>query len=172
MESPSFAGGIELMALTCSFKFNGKLRSFLTCHGLGSFPAYSGHGHCIDNPRCSDVPNIGPLPPGRYFILDRGGGGLLSHIRDRALAQLDYSDHRQWFALYRDDAHVDDVTFINGVRRGAFRLHPDGPLHYSEGCLTVAKRDDFDKIAKYLHKQGANLPTPAGMAYGSIEVRA
>ncbi|WP_332443738.1 hypothetical protein [Burkholderia ubonensis] len=31
------------------------------------------------------------------------------------------------------------MTYINGVRRGAFRLHPVGPQRRSEGCIEPYK---------------------------------
>ncbi|ABA49261.1 unnamed protein product [Burkholderia pseudomallei 1710b] len=38
------------------------------------------------------------------------------------------SDRSTWFALYRADAKIDDETDVNGVKRSAFRLHPNGPM--------------------------------------------
>ena len=117
------------------------------------------------------MPSEGPLPPGRYYIFGRGTGGLIAHIRDWALAELNYGDRRTWFALYRDDGRIDDITFVDGVRRGAFRLHPEGHYRVSKGCLTLQNQADFDKLAAHLHLQGPSLPTSVGMAYGVIEVR-
>ncbi|WP_433691402.1 tlde1 domain-containing protein [Kosakonia cowanii] len=32
--------------------------------------------------------------------------------------------HSDWFALYYDDIGIDDWTWVKGVQRGNFRLHP------------------------------------------------
>lgn len=82
-------------------------------------------------------------------------------------------DRSQWFALYRADGKIDDETFINGVRRGAFGLHPIGPQRRSEGCITLASPPGFQKLGSYLRGQGATLAVPGTTlkAYGTVEVR-
>ncbi|MDE8555645.1 DUF2778 domain-containing protein [Pantoea vagans] len=37
------------------------------------------------------------------------------------------TDCSTWFGLFRDDGKIDDLTFVQGIRRGNFRLHPIGP---------------------------------------------
>lgn len=66
-----------------------------------------------------------------------------------------------------------DVTIINGVKRGAFRLHPVGPQKLSEGCITLVNPDRFNVLANYLRQQGATLPVPGTTlkAYGYVDVR-
>ncbi|EFH9619014.1 tlde1 domain-containing protein, partial [Escherichia coli] len=49
----------------------------------------------------------------------------------------------EWFALYKDDWGIDDGTWINGVYRGLFRLHP-GTI--SEGCITIPHNSDYALI--------------------------
>lgn len=34
-------------------------------------------------------------------------------------------------------------TIFNGIRRENFRLHPEGELKFSEGCITVVNSIDF-----------------------------
>ncbi|WP_199897825.1 DUF2778 domain-containing protein [Acetobacter papayae] len=34
-------------------------------------------------------------------------------------------------------------TIVNGIRRGNFRLCPEGELKFSEGCITVVNLIDF-----------------------------
>ena len=114
------------MAVACTFKLNRKSTSQLVCPGVGSFPAFSGQKEGRDNPAMVSKADIGPLPLGRYYIVDRQSGGRLGWLRDWASRH--YSvDRNEWFALYRDDGVIDDATSVGGVSRGAFRLHPIGP---------------------------------------------
>jgi hypothetical protein len=55
--------------------------------------------------------------------------------------------HSEWFALWRDDGGIDDYTWIEGVKRGNFRLHP-GTL--SEGCITLPHDSDFATLRNAL----------------------
>jgi hypothetical protein len=84
------------------------------------------------------------------------------------------TDRSEWFALYRDDGTIDDETFVNGVRRGAFRLHPVGPQRRSEGCITLSKPEDFKRLSASLRAQGATLAIPKATlkAYGTVVVKA
>nr|WP_244306199.1 tlde1 domain-containing protein [Paraburkholderia lacunae] len=81
------------------------------------------------------------------------------------------ADRRHWFILWREGAG--DTTIINGIKRGAFRLHPMGPRGLSEGCITVVNSDQFNVLADYLHKHGATLPIPGTTlkAYGYVDVQ-
>lgn len=75
----------------------------------------------------------------------------------------------EWFALYKDDWNIDDGTWINGVHRGLFRLHP-GTV--SEGCITIAHNSDFAMIRNALMNTSLmRVPCMrALMAHGWIEV--
>lgn len=76
----------------------------------------------------------------------------------------------EWFALYRDDGKIDDHTWVNGVERGDFRLHPPGPLGISLGCITLQHRTDFIAIRQALMST-PQIRLPNGlMSYGTIEV--
>ena len=145
----------------------------LVCPGVGTFPAFSGNGIGRNNAEATDRINVGALPEGRYYIVDRASGGILAHLRDLFLKGIYGTDRNAWFALYRDDGKVDDITFIHGVRRGNFRLHPIGPRGLSEGCITLLQAQDYRRLADYLHKRGANILVPGSglRAYGTIEVR-
>ncbi|WP_323045898.1 tlde1 domain-containing protein, partial [Paraburkholderia sp.] len=48
--------------------------STLRCDGVGDFAAFSGNSSGKNNPAAVAVPDVGPLPPGRYYIVDRGSG--------------------------------------------------------------------------------------------------
>ncbi|QCT21471.1 DUF2778 domain-containing protein [Jejubacter calystegiae] len=81
------------------------------------------------------------------------------------------TDHSEWFALYRDDGMIDDHTWIRGVRRGNFRLHPIGPLGIPEGCITLQHHSDFQSIRTALLRTNKVPVRNTGlMAYGQIEV--
>jgi hypothetical protein len=102
-----------------------------------------------------------------YFskIVDRQSGGILGGIRDGVLGR------NGWFALYPDDDNIDDETFVDGVRRGQFRLHPLGPLGISTGCVVIQNRSDFDHIRSYLISGGLELvPGTQVRAYGTLDV--
>ncbi|EPX2825992.1 MULTISPECIES: DUF2778 domain-containing protein [Klebsiella] len=55
-----------------------------------------------------------------------------------------------WFALWRDDREIDDETWVEGVKRGNFRLHPGAVV---EGCITIAHNSDFAMIRNALTKR-------------------
>ena len=159
------------MGLACSFKLNRQATSQLVCPGLGSFAAFSGQKEGRNNPAMVDKTEIGPLPPGRYYIVDRRSGGRLGWLRDWINAEWSV-DRNEWFALFREDGVVDDVTSIDGVVRGGFRLHPIGPLGLSEGCITLFHLSDFVRLRDALKKEGVSTAIPSGgAAYGTVDVR-
>lgn len=100
------------------------------------FSVFSGNKQYTNQPGCTDVPNHGAIPAGTYWIVDRPSGGLKSQTITFIKDIVTNVDHNSWFALYRDDGTVNDRTWINGIMRGQFRLHPIGPLGLSEGCVT------------------------------------
>ncbi|WP_311734608.1 DUF2778 domain-containing protein [Paraburkholderia atlantica] len=125
---------------------------------------------------CTALVNFGPLPACRYWIVDRPSGGF----RSRAEAYLTDAwnsaigaptRHTDWFALYRDDGLIDDWTWVNGVKRGNFRLHPSGGGGHSFGCITLQNLVDFRKLRQVLLRT-KTIPTGnSGIrAYGCIEV--
>ncbi|MFM0730359.1 DUF2778 domain-containing protein [Paraburkholderia sediminicola] len=158
------------MPAACTFSLNAQKTSVLSCPGVGLFSAFSGTSTGRDNPKAVAQSDIGPLPPGRYYIVDRQSGGRAGWIRDLAAAVYG-ADRRHWFMLWREG--TGDTTLINGIKRGAFRLHPMGPRGLSEGCITIVNPDQFNVLADYLHKQGATLPIPGSTlkAYGYVDVQ-
>jgi len=129
--------------LNCAFELNGKPMSSLHC-GAVSFPAFSELGAHTNRREYACHANVGPIPPGTYYILDRQSGGLLGPLRDM------FNDRRDWFALYAIDEKIDDITYCNKVKRGSFRLHPKGPLGISEGCITIESHSDFQRLRAML----------------------
>lgn len=163
------------MPINCTFLLNNRPMSTLMCPGAGGFAAFSGMPVDRDNPAAVAHADSGPLPPGRYYIVDRQSGGHLGWLYDFARTHGYGTDRSQWFALYRADGkgNGNDETFVNGVRRGAFRLHPLGPARRSEGCITLASPAGFNRLASYLRSKGATSQVPGtGLkAYGTVEVR-
>ena len=160
------------MPLTCTFKLNNKTFSTLYCAGVGNFIAFSGTDAGRDNPAAVARKDIGPLPPGRYYIVDRQSGGLLGGVRDFALDHFYGTDRTQWFALYRNDGVLSDYTVVQGVRRGNFRLHPIGPRRLSEGCITLANPRAFQVLHDRLKATTPmRIPGFNGAVYGTVDVQ-
>ncbi|NML34069.1 DUF2778 domain-containing protein [Paraburkholderia antibiotica] len=158
------------------FLVNNDTFSPLTIFGVGTFDAYSGNNQYRNRGGCTMVPDNGPIPAGQYWIVARPTGGVGS----KAIAWLkdewnfykgSPTDHSEWFALYRNDGAIDDVTWVSGVKRGQFRLHPAGGGGLSLGCITLRSRDDFFKIrAALLHTMTIPVRNSGLHAYGTIEV--
>ncbi|EDZ99395.1 conserved hypothetical protein [Burkholderia sp. H160] len=164
------------MAYQGKFVVNNAPLSPLTIFGVGTFDAYSGDSQYRNRGGCTAVPNKGPTPAGRYWIVDRPTGGLgsqaLTWAKDTWNAtQGRATNHNEWFALYRDDRSIEDMTWVNGVERGHFRLHPAGGLSISHGCITLPSRTDFEKLRRALLHTATIPARNSGIpAYGMIEV--
>ena len=164
------------MAYQGKFLVNNEPFSPLTIFGVGTFMAYSGNNQYRNRGGCTMVPNDGPIPAGRYWIVDRPEGGIRSQAfswaKDEWNAAWGHpSNHAEWFALYRDDGAIDDVTWVNGVQRGQFRLHPAGGRGISLGCITLPSRVDFLRIrTAFLHTRTVPARNSGLQAYGTIEV--
>ncbi|CRG49165.1 DUF2778 domain-containing protein [Yersinia wautersii] len=164
------------MALQGKFVVNNAHYSPLSIFGVGTFMAFSGNKAYRNRGGCTMVPDNGPLPEGRYWIVERPKGGVKTRINT---AMKDFptkfthapTDHNEWFGLYRDDGKIDDYTWINNVERGNFRLHPIGPMGVSMGCITLQHAADFQVLRKaLLHTQTIAVNGTKLMAYGCIEV--
>lgn len=135
------------------------------------FPAYSGNkGWHRNNPDSVAKPKRGPLPPGKYYIVARPTGGLLSRWDDAIKGLRSGSDRDLWFALYRQDRLLDDKTFINEVERGLFRLHPAGHSGNSDGCITLPNHADYQVLMFALYRSPAMMLTAQLKAFGTIQV--
>ncbi|MEE3663223.1 DUF2778 domain-containing protein [Brenneria sp. g21c3] len=153
---------------------NGKVVK-LNCYGVGVFDVLSGVEHYINNPNCSDIEKAA-IPPGTYWIVDRPAGSRLNRIRAEIIDLSNFykSDHSEWFGLFSSQTMSDHV-FVNGMRRGSFRLHPlntDG-TGVSWGCVTLYRSSDFQILRKsLLARKKVRVPGGKGlMAYGRIDVR-
>ncbi|MDE8603833.1 DUF2778 domain-containing protein [Marinomonas sp. RSW2] len=120
--------------LNFSFKLNNEPMSYLVVtESRKAFPAFSGLETNVNKLIAACVPDLGPISPGTYYIVDRESGGSLGWLYD-LIAQKD-----DWFALYAEDDNIDDETFCEAVKRGQFRLHPKVGRGISKGCITIDK---------------------------------
>ncbi|KEA52394.1 hypothetical protein DT73_12575 [Mangrovibacter sp. MFB070] len=137
------------MALQGSLILNEADYAPFNLYGVGVFMAHSGRGAYRNNANCGSIPKDGPLPLGKYWIVDRLEGNWLSQksleIKDATRRSLGIKQFGKsdWFALWKDDWGIDDHTWVEGVKRGNFRLHPG---RVSEGCITIAHESDFAMI--------------------------
>lgn len=163
------------MAVHGKLLLNGADYAPLDLYGVGVFMAHSGRGVYRNKGACGAVLKDDPLPPGKYWIVDRYEGNWLVQkaveVKDTVNNLIGYREfgRSDWFALWRDDLNIDDHTWIDGVKRGNFRLHP-GTV--SEGCITIAHNSDFAKIRNALMNTTPIqvLCTSSLMARGWIEV--
>lgn len=163
------------MALNGKFLLNGADIAPLSFPGVGIFMAFSGNGAYKNRGGCGKHPGDGPIPEGRYWIVGRGSGGPVSKII--AFFKDTYNKYHsgaevarlEWFALYPNDWSIDDSTWIEGVKREHFRLHP-GVL--SDGCITLVSNADFRTLRNALiNTPQIHVPCMKDlMAYGMIEV--
>jgi Protein of unknown function (DUF2778) len=160
--------------IRCTFMLNSYGLSTLSVPGVGFFPAYSGNaGEHRNNPNSVAVKEVGPLPPGRYYIVDRPTGGRLKWFyekKDSVDSLLSGSDRSLWFGLYRDDSNLDDNTFIDQVERGTFRLHPAGYSGVSNGCITLPFHSHYTILRDALLRTATIKPSASLTAYGTIQV--
>lgn len=157
--------------IRCTFHLNGGQLSTLSCPGIGFFPAYSGNtGVYRNNPNAVAAPGAGPLPPGKYYIVSRPQGGLRTRWHDM-IKELESGSNRDfWFALYREDGNLDDVTFIDDVKRGSFRLHPAGQSCISNGCITLPNHSHYEILMHSLLSSGAIMISAQLKAFGTVQV--
>ena len=90
-------------------------------------------------------------------------------VEDWAATKYSGSDRSVWFALYREDARIDDWTFIDDVERGNFRLHPAGYMGVSNGCITLPSPSHFAILREALLKTPTVAVTASLTAYGTIQ---
>ncbi|TKC80419.1 DUF2778 domain-containing protein [Trinickia terrae] len=160
------------MPLRCTFALNGQSTSFLKCPGVGVMAAFSGHGAGRNNPNATGREDVGPIPRGTYYIVDRQSGGRFGWFYD-LWGKYGYgsTDHTQWFMLW--NGRTGDSTYVGRVKRGSFRLHPVGRMRLSDGCITVMSPPKFAQFADALRKSGADISVPGTTlkAYGTVDVQ-
>jgi hypothetical protein len=137
------------------FVLNNEYESALECTDCGtggkSFPAFSGlrSTGAVDDAAQTALADEGAIPIGRYLIVDRAKGRL-EQVWSQVLPY-----HDGWFALIPAPMEAavpgqgwNDTLSVGGVTRGGFRLHPEGPLGRSEGCITITGRTE-DKLSGF-----------------------
>ncbi|WP_296246057.1 DUF2778 domain-containing protein [uncultured Enterobacter sp.] len=163
------------MALQGKMILNGADYAPFDLYGVGVFMAHSGLGANRNNASCGHVANTGPIPPGKYWIVDRREGNWFTQkkeeIHDEAnrIIGRNAFGKSDWFALWRDDWGIDDYTWVESVKRGNFRLHPGS---VSKGCITIANMSDFAMIHNALMNTSLiHVPCMRSlMARGWVEV--
>jgi hypothetical protein len=116
------------------------------------------------------VVDAGPLPFGKYYIVDRPRGGIRTRVEASVNSLMSGSDRDLWFGLYREDGNVDDITFIDQVKRGAFRLHPAGYSGVSEGCITLPSHSHYAILREALLNTARINISASLTAYGTVQV--
>ena len=154
----------------CTLLLNKKPSTYLVCDGQ-RYAAFTGDAGDVDDPAKQADAGHGPIPVGSYYIVDRPTGGHFPQFSAWLLDMWSHSDRSEWFALYANGT-VSDFVFVQGVKRGNFRLHPIGRWGISEGCITLTNQIEFKKLAKYLRKQPvAYIPGKTIRYYGPVEVQ-
>jgi len=161
--------------IICQLNYNDKAYDGslnFRCAGVSVYPVFSGLGAFKNMLEFSGRQN-GPIPLGRYWIVDRPEGGIYSRFRTWQKQQKTGNHYQELFALYRQDGFIDDVTFINGHRRGSFRIHPLRPdgSGVSDGCITFCNRSDFYHLRDALLNTERIAVHCSGLqAYGEVNV--
>ncbi|TDV19501.1 tlde1 domain-containing protein [Paraburkholderia caballeronis] len=68
--------------ILCTFDLNRRRTSRLQCSGIGSIDAFSGDQYGRGNPDAVAERNIGPIPEGTWYIVDRQSGGNFGYLYD------------------------------------------------------------------------------------------
>jgi hypothetical protein len=148
-----------------TFILNNQDTSNLEGSGM-SIPAFSGYGEHTNNPSSINVVNLGPIPTGKYYIVDRPKG-----LKEKILGA---GRKENWFALFRADDKVDDQTDVY-VDTNKFVKRKELRLHYgaaSLGCLTVTDEKGYEKLReKLLSTKTGKIPGTIIKHYGTIEVK-
>lgn len=63
----------------CKFELNNQPMSVFQIL-TASYPAFSGLGREINKRSSACLQNVGPIPPGTYYIVDRESGGVLGPL--------------------------------------------------------------------------------------------
>jgi hypothetical protein len=133
----------------------------------GSVDAFSGQGPRKNNPEMEYIVGSGPIPRGRYFIVDP-----YTYTNDPT----DKLGGLTFFKLMPDDGRYSDGRSVlipggdgSAVYRDRFRFHP-GII--SNGCVTISNIEAWKKIQfQLLNKTKIEL-LPNGQPYlGTITVR-
>lgn len=146
---------------------------YLQCPGIGTYEVFSGDKPLTNRAECSSI-NHSAIPSGRYWIVDRPEGPWKSRLLTWAKDFATGNDHSTWFGLYRDDGSIDDYTFVSGVQRSNFRIHPLRPdgSGTSWGCITFFRSSEFMSFRNALLRvQKRKSNGTRLMTYGTVTVK-
>lgn len=101
---------------------------------------------------------------------------LIDFLKDGPTPRAKLTMPRGWLTLrsiyIRLISETHDWTFVEGVRRGNFRLHPNGRWGVSDGCITLVSQHQFDRLRDYLLSQPTKpIPGTSTPYYGTVDVR-
>jgi hypothetical protein len=151
--------------LNCTYELNNEDISLLKC-GATSFEAFSGNEGHRNKKTSACLSGAGPIPTGKYYMIDRRSGGLLGPIRDL------FNDKDEWIALYAIDKKIDDSVMCNNIKRGQFRIHPKGPMAISNGCIVITTQKDFNFFKSILgNTKKEKIPGSNVETYGVLTVK-
>lgn len=150
-------------------------KAVLTVYGVGTFPVLSGRQKFINNVNCSYVTDYGSIPVGDYWIVKMPSSGFANTVLRELKDLVNHTNHDEWFGLFSVRTMSDSV-FVNGVKRGQFRLHPLRPDGSGEswGCITFFKVSDFQHVRRaLLRTKMFKVPRSRNglMAYGKVSVK-
>lgn len=153
----------------CEFTLNGQAMSKLMVRLSNrtiEVPAFSGTQPLSNQAKHMCVPDVGAIPKGNYYILDRQVGGRLGWLYEQ------FSNKSEWFSLYAIDSKIDDQTFCDGTLRGQFRLHPAVGQGISRGCITLPSSQQYESIKSELKASGRySVPGFDIPVYGIVSVK-
>ncbi|WP_194164682.1 hemagglutinin repeat-containing protein [Microvirga thermotolerans] len=163
---------VQILGKSLEYELNGKERSELVCLDCGpggtrvTYPAFSGQGDAINDPTRVNVPFVGAVPPGAYYLVARESGGTLGWLKD-AFRSLGGNDKNNWFTLVSAETLSGRVP-VGDVTRDSIRLHPGS---VSEGCITLCYMADFTQLRQQLLGGQPNFaPGSDKQVFGTIIV--
>jgi Protein of unknown function (DUF2778) len=127
---------------------------------------FSGNGVNANDPSKSHMPETGPIPSGKYYI-----------VSPYTYSRNPFGTHagEKFYKLYRDDGQIDDETWVpipgssgESVLRGQFRFHPGSA---SNGCVTLRNKNIWKTIQESLSKTTTGKLPNGLVYYGTVIVQ-
>lgn len=175
------ANNTDILGLLCSITYSIKLHKLIvrkvdengTINRITTDRLFSGNGRYTNDPNSTAEPNSGPIPPGKYYVIERQSGGRLGKIKELFYEWWTGNDRTKWLALIAIDDKIDNSTTVNGVIRSNFRMHPGST---SLGCITFMDFSVFEMVRQFiLDTESAKVQNAMGgeyIYYGILEVKA
>lgn len=102
---------------------NNRQTSMLTCDGK-AYAAFSGDKEHENKVSDVALKDLGPIPKGTYYIIDRQSGGRMGWLWDPLKDMYSRSKHDEWFALHPAQRPSDDWVIVDGVKRTSLPFTP------------------------------------------------